>query len=169
MKLTYCPECAAPLRRQTDTKYVCANHHAYYNNPRATCSLILVNDHGELLFAKRAIDPKRGQYDFPGGFLDYPEDAYQAIIREAAEELGIRISADNLELVGTSRNEYLENVATCDFVFLCRSWVGEPHPADDVATLEWQSLAFMQAPDFAWQYPYLYNTLQKQLKANHHV
>lgn len=169
MKLNFCPECASPLVRQTDTKYVCANNHPYYNNPRGACSLVLINDNNELLFAKRKFEPKKGKYDLPGGFLDYNDDAYQAAIREAAEEMGIHINPEDLELIETSSSEYLENIVTCDFVFICHQWRGNIRPADDVTALEWKPAEFLKSADFAWPYPYLYNTLQKHLKTVRHV
>ena len=163
MKLNFCPECAAPLRKQDATTYRCDQGHPYYNNPRAACSIILVNEQGELLYAKRARDPAKGKYDFPGGFLDYGEDAWQAARREAAEELGISIAPADLELIDSEANTYMEHVTTCDFIFLCRSWQGEPVAADDVAALEWHDVGFLRTDRFCWSYPYLFDTLQTKL------
>lgn len=161
MKLLFCPECAAPLAKQSDTKYECPKGHPYYNNPRTACSIIFINDHGELLYAKRAHEPARGKYDFPGGFLDYGENGYQAAKREIREELGVEITRDNLELIDTSANYYTENVTTCDLVFICRRWKGDFRPADDVAACEWKPVDFLLTEAFAWPYANLYGKLKK--------
>lgn len=163
MRLLFCTECAAPLVKDNDTKYTCTNGHPYYNNPRAACSIIFVNDKGELLYSKRAHEPAAGKYDFPGGFLDYGEDAYRASQREITEELGAQIDAADLELLDTGANHYSENVTTCDVVFLCRKWQGAFQPADDVAACEWKPLDFLLSDDFAWPYAFLYDKLKKVL------
>lgn len=161
MKLHYCTECATPLAKLDNTTYRCANGHSYYNNPHAACSVVFLNDNGEILYAKRAHEPSKGKYDFPGGFLNYDEDAYHAAVREIQEELGIHLDITDLELIDTSLNHYQENDTAADFVFLCRHWEGEMHVADDVAAVEWKPIEFLQSQAFAWPYPYLYKRLQK--------
>ncbi len=161
MSLNFCPECAAPLTKLDDTNYRCAKGHTYYDNPRAACSVIFINDHHEILFSKRANEPSKGKYDFPGGFLNHDEDPYQAAIREIREEMGIVLALENLQLIDSSLNHYQENETVADFVFLCRKWRGTMKPADDVAALEWKPIEFLHSPEFAWPYPYLYTKLQK--------
>lgn len=164
MKLNYCPECATELQKISNTNYACANGHPYYNNPRAAVSLVLLRkENRQILFAKRAHEPAQGKYDLPGGFLDYGENAYQAALREAREEMGIELDEENLELVHTSSNMYLENIATCDIVIICHEWQGDPKANDDVAALEWKPIEFIDSPKFAWSYSRLVGKLQKYL------
>lgn len=163
MNLNYCPECAWPLTRLDNTNYHCQNGHKYYNNPHAACSVIFVNDNHELLFAKRADDPFKGKYDFPGGFLEDNETPYQAAVREVREELGITVETEDLLLTGCSLNDYDENTTVADFAFMCWKWSGTMRPADDVAAAEWHPLEFVRSDKFAWPHPYLYDKLQKQL------
>jgi mutator protein MutT len=152
MKLNYCTECARPLNKLSDTKYQCADGHEYYNNPQAACAIIFVNQNNQLLYSKRAGDPAKGKYDFPGGFLDYGEDAYQGAVREIQEETGAAVTASDLELIDSQTNHYEENNTTCDFIFLCRRWQGDLLASDDVAALEWHELDFLRSGHFAWPY-----------------
>jgi len=148
MKLNFCPTCAAPLTASTTTHYRCPAGHEYFNNPRATVLLLLINDQSELLFARRAHEPQKDKYDFPGGFVDYGETGLQAVQRELAEETGAQ--ALQLTLIGSVANEYEELVSTVDCVYACTAWQGELTPQDDVAALEWQPLDFMNSAQFAW-------------------
>ena len=166
MKIVYCPECAAKLIKETNTRYICPNGHKYYNNSNTGCILIFMKPNHEVLFAKRARDPHKGKYDFPGGFLNYGEDPYRGVIREAREETGIHLSVRAIKLIECTYATYDENDAVCDFVFLCREWKGEMTPGDDVAALVWKPIDFMLGPEIAWEFPYLYNKLH-EIASNH--
>lgn len=162
MKLDFCPTCGQRLQQQTPTHYRCENSHDYYNNARAATAIILINDREELLFSRRARDPRQGYYDFPGGFVDFGESAYEGAVRELKEELGIQ--PGQLALLTTVTNQYLELVTTVDCVYTCRSWQGEFAPADDVSALEWHSLAFMHSDQFAWTtYEPVYELMHSRL------
>lgn len=164
MKLIYCPECAAPLTKLDDTNYRCANGHPYFNNPHAACSVVLINDKHEVLFSKRGIEPQKGKYDFPGGFLNYDEDGYQATQREIREELQVNIATEDLVLIDCALHYYLENDTVCDFIFVCKKWTGEIQPSDDSAALEWKPLEFINSSEFAWPFPYLYDKVKRMIQ-----
>jgi 8-oxo-dGTP diphosphatase len=158
MKLNYCIECGAKLHKKTTTVYLCANNHPYWNNPRAAAAIVLLKDH-QALFSKRARDPKKNQYDFPGGFLEYGESAETAIKRELKEETGL--VAKELILIGWAANIYEENTSVCDAVFLSRDWEGQPLAADDSAALEWKPIDFIFSPEFAWDYTGLVDKIKE--------
>lgn len=63
--------------------------------------LWIMNKQGELLFQKRAKYKKRNpnKWARTGGHVDAGEDAYQAMIREAKEEIGIELHKEDLELL----------------------------------------------------------------------
>lgn len=157
MKIKYCIECAARLTKKSDTHYVCRNGHDFYNNPRTSVTVVLINVHGRILFAKRAKEPKKGLYDLPGGFLNFQETAFIAAKRALYAEAGIALL--DLKLVDASLNIHDDDVTACSFVFACTRWEGELTPAEDVEELEWKSLDFMKDERFAWEYPGLYETL----------
>ncbi len=163
MRLDYCTECAAPLTKITNTDYVCTRGHRYHNNPHASVSLALINDQNQVLLIERGIEPRRGLYALPGGFLDYDENAYQAARREAKEELGIDINEDDLEPIDCALHYYLENDSAAGVTMLCRQWNGTIQAADDAATVMWKPIDFLKTDRIAWPYPYLYNRLESIL------
>lgn len=59
-----------------------------FNNPRPSTAGIIIKD-GELLVAKRAQDPLKGEWDFLGGYIGEGETPEEAHKREIKEELGI--------------------------------------------------------------------------------
>ena len=161
MKLDFCPACGADLSAQDNTHYTCVNGHDYFNNPRAAAAVILINSKGELLFGERAREPQKGKYDFPGGFVDFGETGEQAAEREMQEELSVKPL--DLTLVTTIANHYDKLTTTVDLIYICRKWEGELQPADDVASLVWKPLSFLEGPEFAW--PEGYKHLPEALRA----
>lgn len=74
-----------------------------YLNARPTASIIIPE--GERFLAlRRAREPRAGEWDLPGGFCDGWEHPEQAAVREAREELGVRVQL--LDFVGMYMGEY---------------------------------------------------------------
>jgi ADP-ribose pyrophosphatase YjhB (NUDIX family) len=69
--------------------------HVHYVNPKvvvtAVCSL-----GGRILLCRRAIEPRRGFWVAPGGYLEAGETAQNGAMREAWEEARARISIERL-------------------------------------------------------------------------
>lgn len=51
------------------------------------------------LIHQRNIDPKKGEWALPSGYIDFGESWQQAAVRELQEEVGLTVKADNLSLV----------------------------------------------------------------------
>ena len=159
MKLNYCIECAAPLRGQNSTDYLCDNGHPYWNEPHASACVVILNDEGKLLLARRGIEPRRGTYIFPGGFVEFGEDPYDAARREIREETGLECG--ELRLLAVHNLAYRENEASLSIVFLARDWRGHYEAGDDAAALSWHDIDFIDGDEFAWPFPGLSATLRE--------
>ena len=64
--------------------------------------LMIKNEDGKkkiLLSKRKNTGYKDGEYELPGGHLEENEDLYEAMIREAKEELGISLKRENLKIV----------------------------------------------------------------------
>jgi len=89
----HCPRCGAPLPGRPPTRCGTCGY-ALYVNARPTATVIVLS--GEpgaerFLALRRAIEPKAGQWELPGGFVDGWEHPEQAALREAREELGVEV------------------------------------------------------------------------------
>jgi len=159
----FCPYCGAQnsLNPLTDTEYQCAAcDKILWDNPRATVAVVLRNDQGELAYAERAIEPNKGKFDFPGGFVEYNEDIYHACARELREELDIEVEPDSLYIITAHTMDYLPGVSVMDIILVAEKWRGDIRPQDDVASISWKPLDFINSEQFAPAYPGLVEKLQ---------
>ncbi|MFZ2411920.1 MAG: NUDIX domain-containing protein, partial [Candidatus Methanoperedens sp.] len=60
-------------------------------NAGAAVIAIIRNRKREVLFTIRKHAPFAGMLDFPGGFVDYEENAEEALSREIKEELNLEL------------------------------------------------------------------------------
>jgi ADP-ribose pyrophosphatase YjhB (NUDIX family)/ribosomal protein S18 acetylase RimI-like enzyme len=88
----YCPRCGRPAEVQFPRRIGCPHcgYAAYYNPKPVACAIPLDGD-GRVILLRRGFDPGRGQWTFPGGFVDLGESVEDAARRETDEELGLAI------------------------------------------------------------------------------
>lgn len=60
----------------------------HYENPKPTATLICVNEN-KLLLVKRAVEPAKGKWGLPGGFIELGETPNEGAIRELKEETNL--------------------------------------------------------------------------------
>jgi 8-oxo-dGTP diphosphatase len=114
-----------------------------YDNPAPTASAIVERDDGTIMLTLRAIEPARGMWDLPGGFVEVGEDPEQAAIRELEEETGLAVEVTGL--VGIFPDRYGDGPATLNIYYRARVAGGIAHAASDVAEIRWFSPADLPA------------------------
>ena len=89
---------------------------------------VLSNARGEILIAKRKQHQDQGGlWEFPGGKREDGENSLDALKRELAEELAIKIGSAEPYLV--QRHEYPAKIVHLEF-FRVQSWRGEVRGAE---------------------------------------
>lgn len=108
-----------------------------YHNPRP-CVAILIVDNGKILLARRVIEPAKGEWDIPGGFVDSGESAEEAVVREALEETGLHVRV--IKFLGSLPDVYGDRkLPTLNLCFVAEIMHGELRPQSDVEALDWFS------------------------------
>ena len=140
MEMHFCRRCGEPLSHVKDHIYTCPKNHLLFANANPSTSIWLLNRDGEVLLTKRAIEPGKGAYDSPGGFVDGDDETVEAAIaRELKEELGLdpqHYSVPRYLTSTTGRYEYKrERLPTLDLVFYAMINSGARiTPKDDVSS-----------------------------------
>lgn len=108
-----------------------------------TVHLFFFKDDQILLLRRFNTGYRDGEYSVPAGHLDGDETVVAAAAREAEEEIGVRIEADDI-LFSSVMHRY-EGDERVDFFVRVRKWDGEPfnaepHKCDDLRWVDAKAL-----------------------------
>jgi len=102
--LNYCSRCGAELRfgpidgDHRDRLSCAACGFIAYVNPRLVVTTLPITPAGEVVLLRRGIEPGRGAWAQPGGFLEIDETVREGAIRETLEETGLIVEPG--EIIG---------------------------------------------------------------------
>lgn len=122
-KFSFCPVCGSNHFAENNfkSKKCSSCGFVYYFNASSAVVAVILNDAGELLVARRGVNPAKGTLDLPGGFADMDETLEEAVCREVYEELNIKVK--ELKYLLSKPNVYPYSgfeVHTLDSFFMCR-------------------------------------------------
>ncbi len=99
--MTFCSQCGARLTMRVPPgdhlpRYVCESCGTiHYQNPRLVVGCVPEHE-GRILLCRRAIEPRRGFWTVPAGFMENGETLQQAAARESREEALIEVEIGSL-------------------------------------------------------------------------
>jgi NADH pyrophosphatase NudC (nudix superfamily) len=109
-------------------------------------------DGDRVLVTVRGIEPEKGRFDLPGGFVEVEEHPRDALAREAWEELGVEVDVEESPMLLAVHTYGPDGEYVLAIGFRVRIVSGEPSPADDVAGIRWVSKEEVDTLDFAWEH-----------------
>lgn len=84
----YCTACAAPLEHAARHPVCTGCGRTHHRDPKVGVGVVAVQD-GRLLLVRRGVEPGKGRWALPAGYVDAGEDPRAAAAREALEETGL--------------------------------------------------------------------------------
>ena len=99
--MNFCPACGQPVELKIPDgdhlpRHVCtACGVVHYENPRIIAGCVPEWE-GKILLCKRAIEPRRGYWTIPAGFMENNEALQDAAARESMEEALARVQIGSL-------------------------------------------------------------------------
>lgn len=119
----FCPNCGKQnIKCINNRKWICPDcGFDLYNNVASAVGIIIYDDECNVLFEKRAKNPRKDFLALPGGFCEPDERAEDSVVRECKEEIGF--VPENVKFICTFPNNYeYKNISykTCDIFFTAK-------------------------------------------------
>jgi 8-oxo-dGTP diphosphatase len=135
----YCSSCGS----KTETRLVAKQllracpqcDRIFFRNPKVVVAA-LIEDAGRVLLVLRDIEPGRGLWGLPGGYVDWNEHPQDAMIRECMEEVQVRV--EPLELLAV-QHIVMDDEGMVLLPYRARLKAGEPAAGDEVTQVGWFS------------------------------
>lgn len=139
-----------------------------YPHPAVTTDCVIFGFDGQqlkVLLVERGIEPYKGHWAFPGGFLKMDETADEGALRELKEETGLETAyIEQLGAFSDVKRDPRERVITIAFYALVN--ITEVKGGDDAADARWFRIDDM--PLLAFDHDHILRMAQKRLKEQIH-
>jgi 8-oxo-dGTP diphosphatase len=127
----FCLDCGGSMVTKavegTDRRVCVSCRRVHYADPKIAVGVAVFRDDA-ILLVRRIMEPGRGQWAVPGGWVDAGQDPREAAAREALEEAGVVVDVG--EIVDSFLNPPADGGAL--FLLFTGRWVsGEPVAGDD--------------------------------------
>lgn len=150
----FCPRCGTALEQRTlhgdpRPRRVCpACAYVYYIGPKVAAGTLPIRE-DRVFLVRRGVDPGRGLWSFPCGYMELDETLEEAATRETIEETGLQIRLQDMLGVYTFPNPD-GHIRVVVAAWLAEITAGTPAAADDVVEVKsfaasevpWRELAF---------------------------
>ena len=137
----FCPKCGGALEKryvnaEMSNRQVCQDCGSILYRNSKPCLGVVALKGDRVLLVKRAIEPFKGCWDIPGGFLEEGEHPAHGAVRELQEETGLII--DPVEVLGIYMDVYgAEEESTLNICYVARVIGGEPRMGSDAIDMNW--------------------------------
>ena len=135
----FCPFCGGPLAtrhwegRQRLFCHACDR--PLYENPVPATCLVVCSSAGQVLLVRRSVEPKKGLWCLPGGFLELGESPEEGALRELGEETGLNGHIQDLLGVTIVPNSDYDTVLMIGYHV--QRYEGRLQAGDDADAIGW--------------------------------
>lgn len=164
--MKYCGNCGSVLSKlipEGDEKIrdVCSACGSVFYDSWQVLVQVIVFSENKLLLMKRATEPYKGCWTFPGGFVESHENLKVAACRELLEETGVSVEPENLEFLATISVEKMNQI---QILFRTRTEEVAPKQSCEAEQVQW----FLQqdVPEKELRIPSIYPELLRLFEAN---
>jgi len=153
MRYKFCPHCGGKLSLEETlslSRLQCEDcKKIFYQNPAVGVAAIIIRDKKILLGRRNS--SYRDMWCIPCGYVEYYEDAREALIREIKEETNLDIK---LSIVFDIHSNFHNSAQhTVGIWFLVDEFRGNMTPGDDIEALDFFSTAEIKAQNIVFAFP----------------
>lgn len=139
-----------------------------YPHPSVTTDCVIFGFDGtklQVLAVERGIDPYKGKWAFPGGFIKMDESCEEGALRELKEETGLTGAyIEQFHTFSDPNRDPRERVITVAYYALVR--IQDVKAGDDAAKAEW--FALDKVPQLAFDHDRILRSALKRLRERIH-
>ncbi len=139
-----------------------------YPHPAVAADCVVFGFDGselKVLLIERGLEPYKGMWAFPGGFMKIDESAEQCAVRELVEETGLKLTyLEQLKAFSGVCRDPRERVISVAFYALVKS--SEVKGGDDAAQAQWFPVD--KVPQLAFDHDYILREAMKKLRQDIH-
>jgi ADP-ribose pyrophosphatase YjhB (NUDIX family) len=151
LSIKFCPYCGYKLIRKMlegrERFYCLRCEKIYYENPTPVVAVIARDNEGKILLIKRKIEPRKGEWALPSGFMELEESPIEAALRELTEETGLK--GKSKKLIGIYPNNSEIHGYLVTIIYEVEILGGELCAGDDAEEADF--FAVNQLPPLAFQ------------------
>lgn len=97
--VAYCPRCGSEMTTRPvgdKLRRVCTHcDYIHFTDPKVGVGVLIVKE-GEILLVRRLMNPEKGKWSIPAGFVDRGENPKETAVREVWEETNLQVKIDGL-------------------------------------------------------------------------
>ncbi|MBN1201146.1 MAG: NUDIX hydrolase [Anaerolineae bacterium] len=107
--------------------------YVHFNDPKVA-AVVFIEQDNRVLLVRRTVDPERGKWALPAGYIDDGEDPRAAAVREVCEETGLDVEITRLLDVQGAPAALGASIV---IIFAARVTGGTATPQDDAEAIMW--------------------------------
>lgn len=131
-EIIFCPRCATPMatRRVGDKpRRACpACDYIYFTDPKVGVGVLVIHE-DKILLVRRTMNPERGKWSIPAGYLDHGDHPMETAVRETLEETNLHVAIE--ELLDVYYNPPQQGGASIFILYRARLLGGNIQAGDD--------------------------------------
>lgn len=112
-------------------------HCGRFANRGISIDAVIIKD-GKVLLVQRGVEPNKGRWGTPGGYVEWDESTEDTVKREVKEETGLTVMG--VKLVGVYSDPDRHPKQVINIVYLAEVGDGGPVAGDDAEAVEWFAL-----------------------------
>jgi ADP-ribose pyrophosphatase YjhB (NUDIX family) len=157
-EVRFCPRCGTAVEAREkygQLRPTCPScGYVHFVDPKLVVA-VLAHRHGKVLLHRRTMNPGRGRWTFPSGFVDAGEVVEAAAIREAREETNADVELTGLLGVFSAEGERIVLVAYEGVVLNEDIYVGDEAESSEVGWFDpahLPEMAFERDAEIIWRW-----------------
>jgi 8-oxo-dGTP diphosphatase len=141
MEYNYCPICGSKLITKNENgakRHFCKVCNRFiYKNPVPVVAGVIPDSENRILLIQRGIEPCKGSWALPSGFIETNETPQECIVREMKEETGLDTQIK--EVLGIYQQQGWRYSSIITIAFILNIEGGKPKAGDDADNLSFFS------------------------------